>query len=83
MQTATFALTGPVCGLAMSDGFSALELKYTRYSAEALLRAAVQKGLAPLAAELRHIEEVEDPAGLAYPRFKRSDDATAVLFRKD
>ncbi len=80
MKSAVFkgALTE---GLAMSDGFSALELKYRRYGAEALLAAASDKGLAALAGELRAIEEVEDPDGRAYPRFKRSDDATALLFR--
>ncbi len=80
MKSAVFAgrATG---GLAMSDGFSALELKYQRYGAEALLTAASEKGLTALAGELRAVEEVEDPDGRAYPRFKRSDDATAVLFR--
>ncbi len=80
MKSAVFkgALTE---GLAMSDGFSALELKYRRYGAAALLAAASDKGLAALAGELRAIEEVEDPDGRAYPRFKRSDDATALLFR--
>jgi hypothetical protein len=76
----TGPITGPVTGLAMSDGFSALELKYQRYKTEELLAAAPHKGLMTLAAELRHIEEVEDPDGVQFPRFKRSDDATAVLF---
>jgi hypothetical protein len=80
MRSAVF--TGPVSdGLAMSDGFSAIELKYRRYGAGALLAAAAERGLAALASELRAIEEVEDPDGRLYPRFKRSDDATAVLFR--
>jgi hypothetical protein len=81
LQRASFPLAGPVTGLAMSDGFSALELKYQRYTAEALLAAATPRGLTALATELRHIEDVEDPDGVAFPRFKRSDDATAVLFR--
>ena len=81
MQKARFPRTGPITGLAMSDGFSALELKYQRYTTEKLLAAATPQGLAALAKELRHIEEVEDPEGVLFPRFKRSDDATAVLFR--
>jgi Protein phosphatase 2C len=81
LEHRTFPLDGPVSGLAMSDGFSALELKYKRHAPEALLRAAPARGLAAFAAELRRIEEVEDPDGVAFPRFKRSDDATAVLFR--
>ncbi len=80
MKSAVFA-RATEGGLAMSDGFSALELKYRRYQAADLLEAASEKGLALLAGELRAIEEVEDPDGRAYPRFKCSDDATAVLFR--
>jgi hypothetical protein len=81
LERAVFALDGPMSGLAMSDGFSALELKYKRYTTDALIAAAGQRGLAALAGELRQIEEIEDPDGAAFPRFKRSDDATAVLFR--
>jgi hypothetical protein len=81
LERAVFALDVPVTGLAMSDGFSALELKYKRYTTEALIVAARSRGLAALANELRQIEEIEDPDGAAFPRFKRSDDATAVLFR--
>ena len=81
MRREEFDRDGPVTGLAMTDGFSALELKYARHSAAGLIDGAQAGGLAPLAVELRTIEEVEDPDGEAYPRFKRSDDATAVLFR--
>jgi Protein phosphatase 2C len=80
LQRLRFARTGPVTGLAMSDGFSALELKYKRYATDALIPAARAGGLAAMAGELRRIEEVEDPHGAAFPRFKRSDDATAILF---
>ncbi|MFM9974829.1 MAG: hypothetical protein ACKVON_09715 [Beijerinckiaceae bacterium] len=83
LQRQRFPRSGPVRGLAMSDGFSALELKYQRYAAGALLQAAGQKGLAALAVELRHIEDRDDPNGVLFPRFKRSDDATAVLFCAD
>ena len=81
MQSAVFEGGAATVGLAMSDGFSALELKYRRYTAERLLAAAPERGLAALAGELRAIEEREDADGRAFPRFKRSDDATAVLFR--
>jgi hypothetical protein len=80
LQCAVFERAGPVTGLAMSDGFSALELKYARHTAVGLIDGARSRGLAALASELREIEEVEDPEGATYPRFKRSDDATAVLF---
>jgi hypothetical protein len=81
LQFAVFEQRGPVTGLAMSDGFSALELKYKRYTAADLLTVARPQGLVALAAELRRIEEVEDPDGTIFPRFKRSDDATAVVFQ--
>jgi hypothetical protein len=74
---------GPITGLLMSDGFSALELKYKRYSSADLVAAAERHGLVSLATQLRDIEEVEDANGIQYPRFKRSDDATALLFRVD
>ena len=64
--------------LLASDGFFALVSDYGRYSVEELMSAAEQSGLASLGKELRAIE-AEDPKGLSYPRFKSSDDATAVL----
>jgi hypothetical protein len=81
MDRSVFQRQGAVRGLLMSDGYSALELKYQRYGSEALLKASVEKGLAAMGTELRAIEEREDPAGVLWPRFKQSDDATAVLFR--
>lgn len=64
--------------LLASDGFFALVSDYARYSADELLAAAHSRGLAALGDELRAIE-AGDPKGLAFPRFKRSDDATALL----
>jgi hypothetical protein len=81
LQTARIEASGEAFGLMMSDGFSALELKYGRRSAAGMMAAAGRDGLAALALEIRRIEEREDPEGKAFPRFKRSDDATAVLFR--
>lgn len=68
--------------LLASDGFLALASDYERYTPESLFTAACTRGLAPLGEELRRIEG-EDPEGLRYPRFKRSDDATALLLRVD
>jgi hypothetical protein len=45
-----------------------------------LFAAAEGRGLAALAGELRSIEAA-DPEGVRFPRFKRSDDATALLLR--
>jgi serine/threonine protein phosphatase PrpC len=64
--------------LLASDGFFALVSDYGRYSAEELMSAAEQGGLVALGNELRAIEAA-DPKGLSFPRFKSSDDATAVL----
>ena len=67
--------------LICSDGFSALEETYLAYSSQSLLEAANSKGLNELYQELRHIEHIVDPTGEKFPRFKRSDDATALHLR--
>jgi hypothetical protein len=81
LQIARFPLNCPAEILLMTDGFSALELKYGRRDAAGMIGDARRLGLAALGAELRRIEEFEDPDGRLWPRFKRSDDATAVLAR--
>jgi hypothetical protein len=64
--------------LLASDGFLALASDYARYTPETLLAAAAARGLGTLGEELRAVE-ASDPEGLRFPRFKRSDDATALL----
>lgn len=66
--------------LLASDGFLALASDYGRYSADSLMAAALSDGLAPLFGELRAIE-AEDAGGDKFPRFKKSDDATALLLK--
>ncbi|GAA0549213.1 hypothetical protein FHS83_001090 [Rhizomicrobium palustre] len=66
--------------LLCTDGFLALATDYGRYQPSELLNAAADKGLAALGAELRQIE-ADDAEGRRFPRFKKSDDATAVLVR--
>jgi len=66
--------------LLVTDGFLALASDYVRYDVDALMQAAISKGLAPLGKELRAIED-GDPEGVKFPRFKKSDDATALLLR--
>ena len=66
--------------LLMSDGLLALASDYGAYSADSLMAAAQGKGLAALGAELRAIE-AGDPGGDKFPRFKKSDDATALLLK--
>jgi serine/threonine protein phosphatase PrpC len=66
--------------LLASDGFLALASDYGAYSADSLMAAAQDKGLAALGEELRAIE-AGDSGGDKFPRFKKSDDATALLLR--
>jgi len=70
----------PMRGLLCTDGFAALIDQYGRHDTASLVEKAATDGLVPLLTELRRIEQREDPHGIAYPRFKVSDDATAVLF---
>jgi hypothetical protein len=64
--------------LLASDGLLALASDYGAYDAAGLLKAAKEKGLAALGEELRAIEN-EDADGNKFARFKKSDDATALL----
>ncbi|MES2472829.1 MAG: protein phosphatase 2C domain-containing protein [Pseudomonadota bacterium] len=66
--------------LLASDGFLALASDYGAYSADSLMSAAQAKGLKALGEELRAIE-AGDPGGDRFARFKKSDDATALLLR--
>ena len=66
--------------LLASDGFLALASDYGAYSADTLMQAVLDKGLAALGAELRAIEDA-DALGEKYPRFKKSDDTTALLLK--
>jgi serine/threonine protein phosphatase PrpC len=75
------AAPGAVLLLA-TDGFLALASDYGVYSADSLMAAAQSKGLAALGQELRAIE-AGDTGGDKFPRFKKSDDATAILIRLD
>ena len=76
----TIPFGGKARGLLCSDGFSDLVNLFDLYSADSLLEEAANHGLKPLLQQLRHMENKIDPQGLKFPRFKRSDDATAVLF---
>jgi hypothetical protein len=76
----TLALKRPAHVLLCTDGFSALVDRYKVYDAGGLVQAALDKGLQELGRELRAIETA-DAGGAAHPRFKKSDDATAVLLR--
>ena len=66
--------------LLASDGFLALASDYGAYGADSLMQAAVEKGLKALGEQLRVIE-AGDAGGDKFPRFKKHDDATALLLR--
>ena len=70
----------PACGLLCTDGFASLVTDYGRYEAGTLVDAARRHGLEELSRQLREIELAEDPDGRMFPRMKRSDDASAILF---
>jgi len=64
----------------MTDGFASLVSPYGRHAADTLVATLHARGLAALALELREIER-QDAACLRHPRFKPSDDATALWLR--
>lgn len=66
--------------LLCTDGFLALASDYGAYSADSLMAAAQEKGLKALGGELRTIE-ADDSGDDRFPRFKKSDDATALLLK--
>lgn len=66
--------------LLMTDGFAALVDSYDTFDEDGLMAAVAQEGLAALAVRLRAIEAA-DAACARYPRFKQSDDATAIWLR--
>lgn len=76
----TLKLHRPAHILLATDGFSALADRYGAYDGAGLVRAALDKGLQELGSELRAIESA-DAGGSLHPRFKTSDDATALLMR--
>lgn len=72
-------LRAPARAVICSDGLSDLVVLYDAYDAGGLVAAATSRGLEPLVEELRRFEREIDPEGLRYPRFKQSDDTTALL----
>jgi len=64
--------------LLCTDGFLALASDYGRYDAESFFAACWSRGLRSMCDELRDIE-LSDPHGRSFPRFKVSDDASALL----
>ncbi|MVA25714.1 protein phosphatase 2C domain-containing protein [Agrobacterium vitis] len=69
--------------LICSDGLADLVSLYQAYDPAGLVKRAATAGLKALVTELRHLEREVDPDGLQFPRFKQSDDTTAILCRID
>ena len=71
----------PAVGLLCSDGFADSVDNYALCTATGLLARAEGEGLRPLLAEIRRVERETDPDGMQFPRYKRSDDASAILVK--
>lgn len=76
----TLELKRPAHILIATDGFAALVDRYRLYDPASLIEAAIADGLHGLGLKLRAYE-TEDAGGRKHPRWKRSDDATALLLR--
>jgi len=77
-ETAHRPAAGVTHLLLATDGFYRLVDTYHMLTAGELMEAALERGLAPLHAALRRLEE-SDLECLAFPRLKPRDDATALL----
>jgi serine/threonine protein phosphatase PrpC len=81
VRSEMLAIRLPAVGVLCTDGFADLVDNYRACSAEGLIARAQTDGLRALLEELRHIERLVDPDGAQFPRYKRCDDASAVLVR--
>jgi hypothetical protein len=70
----------PALAILCTDGFAAAVDSYELFSSDSMINAAESGGLGSVLREIRHTERRIDPDGSRFPRFKQSDDATAVLF---
>ncbi len=79
-REAAIPLARPAHILLCTDGFAALCDRYEAYDPAGFVEAALEEGLLALGQRLRAIEE-DDAGGERHPRWKKSDDATALLLR--
>lgn len=83
MAVETLEISETCTILLTSDGFHALTTDYDSFSPIEMLEAAERDGLASLLEQVRTIEREVDPECRQFPRFKQSDDASALLIRID
>ena len=76
--SASFELGGVAALVLMSDGFERFAVSYELGDDADMVRRAVERGPAPLLAELRAVEHA-DPDCRRFPRLKPSDDATCLV----
>lgn len=78
-KTTTFS---PDCNmlLLMTDGFSSAIDKYQIYGERELINTLTRGSVAKVVMDIREIE-ADDAACVKYPRFKVSDDASAMLLK--
>ena len=76
----TLSIELPAQGLLCSDGFYALVDTYRTHTDQSLMAAVSDFGLSALLSNIRDIEVNLDPDAKRFPRFKRSDDASALFF---
>ncbi len=65
--------------LLMSDGFSAIVDGYGHFDEASLFEIAKSRGLLEINCEIRKIEREMDPHAERFPRYKQSDDSSAIL----
>ena len=80
LDVRTVAAVPETVVLLCTDGFYRLADMYGLYDDQALIRAARDRGLAGLVAELRGFE-ADAADDIRFGRFKTSDDAAALLLR--
>lgn len=81
VRSEMLAIQLPAVGVLCTDGFADLVDNYRACTDAGLIARAETDGLRALLEELRHIERMVDPEGVRFPRYKRCDDASAVLVR--
>lgn len=75
-----FDIAAPAFGVLATDGFASLVSTYGKFNPAGIVAAARNDGLSMLGTLLRQTERVADPECIHWPRYKVSDDATAILF---